>query len=166
MKNVIRWAVIVLAVALVAVQFYRPEKNQAPETPDDFIRAYRPPEQVETVLRAACYDCHSNQTRYPWYAEVMPLGWWLNDHVVEAKRELNFSEFGSYRVRRKFRKLEEMIEQVQKGEMPLASYRLIHLDAELTAAQREDFVAWVGAARDTLKATTPPDSLARPTPGR
>jgi hypothetical protein len=166
MKRVIRWVLVVLAVAFIAVQFYRPPTNSAPETADDFLRVYRPPEHVDAVLRAACYDCHSNQTRYPWYAHVMPVGWWLKDHIDDAKREVNFSEFGSYRVRRKFRKLEEMIEQVQKGEMPLASYRLIHTDAELTPAQKEEFVAWVGSVRDSIKATTPPDSLARQTPGR
>ncbi len=169
MKRIIRVALFAVAAALVTVQFFRPAKNIAPTTGDDFIGLYRPPTEVEQTLRVACYDCHSNQTRYPWYAEVMPLGWWLDDHIVEAKKELNFSEFGSYRIRRKFRKFEEMAEQVKLEEMPLASYRAIHFDASLSAAQKEGFIAWVESMRDTIRATTPPDSLARPArpaPGR
>jgi hypothetical protein len=165
MKKLLRWLLPGLLVALVAVQFIRPAKNDAPVTGDDFIARYQPPAEVETMLRVGCYDCHSNQTRYPWYAEVQPVAWWLSDHIADAKGELNFSEFGSYRIRRKFRKLEEMITQVEKGEMPIASYRLMHADAEFTRAQKDAFLQWVGAMRDSIKATTPPDSLARPKPG-
>lgn len=165
MKKVLRWLLVGLAGALVVAQFVRPPKESAPETADDFIAQCRPPAEVEWILRAGCYDCHSNQTRYPWYAEIQPVGWWLKEHIDDAKGELNFSEFGSYRVRRKYRKLEEMITQVEKGEMPIASYRLIHADAQFTPAQKELLTQWVGAVRDSIKAATPPDSLARPKPG-
>jgi hypothetical protein len=165
MKKILRWLVIVLAVAFIVAQFVRPEQRSARATDADFIARYRPPAEVASMLRAGCYDCHSDETRYPWYAEVQPVGWWLKDHIEEAKRELNFSEFGSYRVRRVYRKFEEMAEQVDKGEMPLASYRLMHGDADFTPAQKERFVAWVGAMRDSIKSATPADSLARPRPG-
>ncbi len=165
MKKIVRWALIVIAAGFVVLQFFRSPKNSAPADPAvDFIAQYHPPADVENVLRVGCYDCHSNETRYPWYAEVQPVGWWLNEHIKNAKGEVNFSEWGSYRVRRKFKKLEEMMTQVQKGEMPLPSYQLLHGDAKLSAEQTRRFLEWVGAMRDTIKATTPADSLARPRP--
>ena len=163
MKKIFKWLGILLAAGLVAIQFMRPPRNTAPENPaTDFIEQYHPPADVEGVLRVACYDCHSSNTRYPWYAEVQPVGWWINGHIEVAKKEVNFSDFGSYRVRRKYRKLEEMMKQVDTGEMPLPSYQIIHTDAKLTAAQREAFVDWVGSIRDALKAVTPADSLEPP----
>lgn len=165
MKKILRWVVIVLAVGFAALQLFRPPKNAAAEsTGDDFITHYQPPVELGNLLRVSCYDCHSNSTRYPWYAEIQPMGWWLADHITDAKAELNFSEFGSYRIRRKFRKLEEMVTEVEKDEMPLPSYRIIHTDAEFSPAQRELFLNWVGSLRDSIKANTHPDSLARPKP--
>ena len=165
MKKILRWALMAIAGGFIAVQFIRPPVNNAPADPAaDFIALNHPPQEVESVLRAGCYDCHSNETRYPWYAQVQPVGWWLNEHIVDAKGKLNFSEWGSYRVRRRYKKLEEMMTQVQKSEMPLPSYQLLHGDAKLSADQTKLFLEWIGAMRDTIKAATPADSLARPRP--
>ena len=165
MKRILRWVVMLAAAGLVVLQFMRPSRNIPPADPSaDFIAQYRPPGEIVNILRAGCYDCHSNETRYPWYAEIQPVGWWLNDHIEDAKGELNFSEWGSYRVRRRFRKLEEMITQVEKSEMPLPSYLWMHADAQLSSEQKRLFLEWVGAMRDTIKSTTPADSLARPHP--
>src|ERR1043165_4835298 len=107
-KKILRWFGITLVVALVVAQFFPPEKNVNPQTTaNDIVQAYGVPEDVTNVLHKACYDCHSNNTSYPWYTNIQPVGWWMADHVDEGKNELNFSEFGSFKTRRKLRKLKE-----------------------------------------------------------
>lgn len=112
------------------------------------------PDSIQHLLQTACYDCHSNHTNYPWYADVNPVGLWLNHHVNEGKRKLNFSEFALYDARRKAHKLEEIAESVEKHDMPLASYLWIHDEARLTAAQRKAIIDWANAAKTYL--TTQP----------
>ncbi|MBI3765427.1 MAG: heme-binding domain-containing protein, partial [Ignavibacteriales bacterium] len=151
-----------IAGLLVILQFIRPAKNiLRSDSQHDITKQFRPPPEIESILRTSCYDCHSDSTRYPWYAEVQPVGWWLNNHIHDAKQELNFSEFASYRLRRQYRKLEEMIKQVNEGEMPLPSYLIIHTDARLSQQEKDQFVAWVNAMRDTMKTSNPVDSLMR-----
>ena len=94
-------------------------------------------------------------------ATVQPFAWWLNDHIVEGKRELNFSGFASYSMRRKYKKMEEVIDQVDEGEMPLSSYTVIHRDAILSKEQKLALTTWATAIRDSMKATFPADSLKR-----
>jgi hypothetical protein len=102
-----------------------------------------------TLLKVACYDCHSNSTIYPWYSRITPVNWWLYDHIKEGKRELNFSEFtGSYK--RKMRKLEETAEQTEKHEMPISSYLWLHKEARLNDAQRKLIADWANNARRQL----------------
>jgi hypothetical protein len=141
-----------LIVVLVIIQFIRPSRNISPEPPgpNDFATLYTPPAGVRTVLEHACYDCHSNNTRYPWYANVQPIGWWLANHVNEGKRELNFSEFGTYTLKRKSRKLDAISDQVSNREMPLKSYTWIHADARLTDEQVNAVSAWMDALRDQV----------------
>jgi hypothetical protein len=98
---------------------------------------------------------------YPWYAQIQPAAWWLADHIKEGKKELNFSEFAGYRIRRQYKKLEEINELVKEGEMPLDSYLWIHNDAKLDEKQKLTLANWVTAIRDTMKATYPADSLVR-----
>ncbi len=135
---------LVLFVGLIGIQFYRPVKNLSAESPSphDLVEMYSPPVEVKDLLARACYDCHSNHTRYPWYAEIQPVGWWLADHVEEAKSHLNFSKFGSYTRKRQIHKLEEMIGELEEGEMPLTSYKLIHADARLTGEQINALINW------------------------
>jgi len=151
-----------LLILFVLIQFYRPKRNIAAQPqPEDITNAYAVPAQVNNILERSCYDCHSNNTHYPWYAEVQPVRWWLDDHVEEGKRELNFNAFKSYAPRRQYIKLEETIELVKEGEMPLSSYTLIHSDAKLNDAEKQTLYKWAQSIRDTMKATYPPDSLAR-----
>ncbi len=129
MKNFKRILVILLIV-LILIQFIHPERNlSASPSPAGISTIYPVSANVGTILKEACYDCHSNNTRYPWYANVQPVAWWLDDHTREGKRGLNFSEFASYRIGRQYRKLEQVIDEVKKGDMPLQSYTLIHTDA-------------------------------------
>jgi hypothetical protein len=155
----------VLAAILIAVQFIRPARN-ASSAPVDADSTGKPPipEDVRQILAVACFDCHTNNTRYPWYAEVQPVGWWLAGHIRDAKKQLNFDEFGLYQPRRKFGKFRQIEEQLDKGEMPLPSYLIIHKDAVLPAEKKELLIAWSRAMRDSLRAHYPPETLERRPP--
>ena len=105
MKKILKPVGIILIAALVIIQFFRPEKNLHPVGEDkDISAAVSIPANVQLILQTSCYDCHSSNTKYPWYASIQPVGWWLNDHVEEGKKEINFNEFASYSPRRKFKK--------------------------------------------------------------
>ena len=143
-----------VVVVFAAIQFIRPEPNvsstPAFSGPDDITVRYPTPPAVKQILAAACYDCHSNQTRYPWYAQVQPVGWYLAHHVNEARRELNFSKFGSYTAQRQLKKFEAMSDEVHEGSMPLKSYTLIHSDARLTPDQAKALSAWADGLAEQL----------------
>lgn len=138
-------------VLLAAAQLVRPEKNlSAASGPNDIAVKHPVPPKVLAVLHRACYDCHSNHTRYPWYAEVQPAGWWLNWHVSEGKRHLNFSEFGAYPAKRAGKKLDELIDEVEQHTMPLRSYTWVHRDARLTPEEVKLLTAWAEDLHDGL----------------
>lgn len=161
-KKIMKWTGLVLLGALVIIQFFRPTKNKSEGiSSNDITKLYAVPPDVQNILKTSCYDCHSNNTVYPWYAEVQPVAWWLNNHIEDGKRDLNFSEFASYRIRRQYKKLEEINELVKKDEMPLDSYLWIHKNAKLDEAKKLALANWVTAVRDTIKANYPADSLTR-----
>ena len=140
-----------LVLVLAAIQFFRPERNLGTTGgPDDITTRFAVPPDVQTVLASACYDCHSNRTRYPWYANVQPVGWWLAHHINEARGELNFSEFGAYSAKRAARKLATISDQVEQGDMPLRSYTWLHPAARLTAAQRKLITGWAQTQHDKI----------------
>jgi len=163
MKRFFKILFYTVLIALVLFQFYpKPEKNVAASiNANDITLVHNVPADVQQVLKTSCYDCHSNNTAYPWYSRVQPVSLWLGDHINEGKRELNFSEFGSYSIRRKYKKLEEINEQVKEDEMPLSSYTIIHRDAKLDNSKKLLLANWVTALRDSMKANYPADSLAR-----
>ncbi len=161
MKKYLRIALLSLLVLLALLQFVRPARNHSNDASRDISQAFAIPSDVQATLKTACYDCHSNDTHYPWYTEVQPVGLWLNHHVEEGKNELNFSEFTGYNLRRQYHKLEEIGEMVHEGEMPLSSYTLIHRDAVLSPEQQTSLVAWAAAMQDTMEAHYPLDSLVR-----
>ena len=142
---------LALLLVLLIMQFFRPQKNvAAQDQPQALKKQYAIPANVETTLQKACYDCHSNNTRYPWYAEVQPVAWYLADHVREGKEELNFDEFLSYPPRKQDHKLEEIIETQEEGTMPIASYTAIHKDANLTPKQKQEIIEWVTLIRQQI----------------
>jgi hypothetical protein len=160
--RILKTAIIILAIIFIGIQFFRPEKNLGSVDPAKEISAAVPvPAEIDAILRVSCYDCHSNVTRYPWYAEVMPAGWLLADHVEEGKGHLNFSEFAAGSLRRQYHKLEEISEQINQGEMPLKSYLILHGDAELTDAKKDALNRWVEASRASMRGRYPVDSLER-----
>ena len=151
-SRLFRHLLLVLAVLAIAAQFIRPARNlsAAPPGADDLTVMHPPPAEVKAVLARACFDCLSDNTRYPWYANVQPVAWWLAHHVNEGKRHLNFSDFGSLPAVRQYRKLGGVINVLKKHEMPLSSYTLIHTDARLTDAQTKSLTDWVTAIRAKL----------------
>ncbi|MEW6510789.1 MAG: heme-binding domain-containing protein [Bacteroidota bacterium] len=154
-----------LAAAFIVIQFIRPERNTPSSPTAEAAPAPLPiPDEVRQVLQTSCFDCHSNTTRYPWYAEIQPVGWWLAGHIRNAKQELNFDEFSAYPARRKFAKLRQIEEQITEGEMPLPAYTIIHRDAILPTEKKELLIAWTRAVEDSLRAAYPPDSLNRRSP--
>ena len=91
---------LVLLVVFIAMQFFRPAINtNTKELQNDFEKRMNVPTDVAALLKTACYDCHSNNTRYPWYNNIQPVAWWLNDHVIDGKKELNFDEYINRRPR-------------------------------------------------------------------
>ena len=144
--------IIWVLVALILVQFIRPARNNGDVFGrNDFTHEITVPDSVMKILKRSCFDCHSNKTVYPWYAEINPVGWWLNHHVNEGKNELNFSEFASYSPTKKQKKLEKTAKEVKEHKMPLDSYTWIHKDAILTAEQISALVSWTETAREELK---------------
>jgi hypothetical protein len=148
MKKKILWGILLL---FIAIQFIRPARNISDEiTQNDLTQQYNISTDITDLLDKACNDCHSNNTYYPWYANVQPIGWWLQHHVDEGKRELNFSEFGSYSPRKQDHKLEELIELVEKGAMPLSSYTLVHHDAKLSDEEKKTLTGWAKRLRTEI----------------
>lgn len=138
---------LALLVIIILIQFIRPSKNKATETSaNDISRHYSIPAKVDLVLKRSCNDCHSNNTTYPWYTNIQPVGWWMQRHVNEGKSHLNFSEFASYAPKRQHHKLEETIEMIKEKEMPLNSYLWMHGNAKLSAEDQTTLVNWA----DTL----------------
>lgn len=152
---------IALVVILVVIQFFRPEKNLSGENRNDISTRYAMSDSVKTILAVACNDCHSNKTEYPWYSNVQPVAWWLNGHIEDGKRHLNFSDFTSSSIARQNHKFEETIEVLEENEMPLSSYTWLglHSQANLTDEQKKTLMHWARTQMDTLKSQYPPDSL-------
>jgi hypothetical protein len=160
--KILKRVLLVLAGLLLILQFIRPPRNSSDGSmTSDITTRLGVPQDVQNILHTSCYDCHSNNTIYPWYAEIQPVGWFLNSDIQEGKRHLNFSEFALYPARRQLSKLNGMIEQINEDEMPLPIYLTMHHDAKLTQEKKDRLIAWANAMIDTIKATYPPDSLSR-----
>jgi len=155
----IKKILLFLLVAFVVMQAFRPAKNNSGDKSKDISLSYPISDSVTKIFDKACNDCHSNNTRYPLYAEIQPLAWWLNDHVTDGKKHFNLNEFSGYRIAKQYKKLEECIEQVKEGEMPLESYTLIHKEARLSDAEKQTLFDWCEAVRDSIKHKYPADSL-------
>jgi hypothetical protein len=142
---------LVLGLLFLGIQFVRPTKNlSTTPNPNDLTARHPTPPEVKRLLSVACYDCHSNNTRYPWYAEIQPLGWWLASHVRDGKAELNFSEFGAYDRKKAARRLEMSIDEIDGKKMPLPSYLITHGDARLSDAQIKLLSDWFDETREIV----------------
>lgn len=146
LKKGIKIFLVLALIALVAIQFIRPEKNNdGYKSVASFESETKPSEKVAVVLKENCYDCHSNQTQYPWYSEIAPFSLWLDDHIKHGKKHFNVSAWNDYTVKKKEHKMEEFVEMVEKGEMPLQSYTIIH--GNLSEDDKKLLLQWAGLVR-------------------
>lgn len=146
MKKYLRLRTFLLIALLIFIvmQFFRIDKANPVLTPDtDYLNMTKPPAEIAAMIKSACYDCHSNESKYPWYAEVAPISWIIKSHISEGRGKMNFSEWGNYQPGRRGHKTDECREMVEKSEMPLTSYKLLHPEARLTKLQKDSLVAWL-----------------------
>ena len=142
---------IIIIVSFILIQFFPIDKNNPVATPKmDFLQIKDTPEKTATLIRNSCYDCHSNESKYPWYANIQPFGWFLENHIQEGRKELNFSTFATYEKKRQTKKLDEAVEMLEKNEMPLDSYVIAHAEAKLSAADKKEVMDYFKfVAKDT-----------------
>jgi hypothetical protein len=142
---------IFLVFLLLAIQSIRIDKTTEPVNPEtDFIALTSANAEVANTLKIACYDCHSNQPSYPWYTNIAPVSWWIKHHINEGSHHLNFSIWGTYKEKRRNHKLDECVEMVEEGEMPMSSYTIMHGDAKLTDAQKLQLVEFFKAQKTVM----------------
>jgi hypothetical protein len=151
MIKIFKIVLMVALGALLLIQFIRPDKNEAGyEGVEHFENETKPTPEMASLLRANCYDCHSNQTNYPWYAEIAPVNYWLADHVKDGKKHFNVSAWNEYSIKKKDHKLEELLEMIEEGEMPLDSYTWLHGD--LSENDTKLLLQWATVVRLQYKA--------------
>ena len=139
---------IALIFILLMIQSIQIDKTIEPVNPTtDFISVTAANTEVAGLLKTACYDCHSNQPTYPWYTNMAPVSWWIKHHINEGSQHLNFSIWGTYSEKRKNHKLEECIEMIEEGEMPMYSYTLMHKEAKLADSQKLQLVEFFKALK-------------------
>jgi hypothetical protein len=144
-----RKILISIFIILAVIQFKRIDKSN-PETDvsADFVASLVNAEpEISKLIRNACYDCHSNETTYPWYTDVAPISWWIKGHVDHGREELNFSRWNTYNQERKSHKMEECAEKVEEKDMPLKSYTWLHPPAKLTDAERDKLVQFFNSRK-------------------
>lgn len=140
---------LALVAFLVVIQFFKIDKtNPAIDKKSDFLVMKNTPENVATLIKNACYDCHSNESVYPWYTNVQPIAWFVKNHIDEGREELNFSTFGTYDAVKQARKLKKAAREVLENEMPLSSYTIIHQNAKLTEEQTKTLEAYFTTMKD------------------
>jgi hypothetical protein len=142
---------IFLVFLFLVIQSIRIDKTTESVNPTtDFITLTSANAEVANTLKIACYDCHSNQPTYPWYTNIAPVSWWIKHHINEGSQHLNFSIWGTYSEKRKNHKLEECIEMIEEGEMPISSYTLMHGEAKLTDSQKLQLVEFFKALKNAM----------------
>ena len=143
MKKWIKYGLAGLVIFLVVAQFFPIDKTNPPvDQSKDYLTIAQPPAKISTMIKDACYDCRSNEVKYPWYTSVAPLSWWIKGHIDHGREHLNFSIWGDYSEKRKKHKLEECVEFVVDTRMPLFSYIIAHPEARMSEEERAEMVAW------------------------
>lgn len=143
MARVLKLLGLALALVLLVLQFFQPDQNKAPVDPDrDMLSLVSPDTEIAELIRKACYDCHSNQTDYPWYNRISPVSWYLEKHIREGKEELNFSIYGALDKAGKVGLYADFCDVLDAGTMPLQSYLLLHKSARLSQEERNLLCEW------------------------
>ncbi|QHI36565.1 hypothetical protein IMCC3317_19280 [Kordia antarctica] len=149
--KIIKIIAIIALVVLVGIQFVPTERNQSDSIPKtDFMLVNNVPNNIKKMVQVSCYDCHSNNTKYPWYNKVQPVAWFLEGHIKEGKAELNFNEWDSLSNRRKKSKLRSIIKQIESGKMPMNSYTFIHGDAAFSDIEKQEMIQWMTQLKDSI----------------
>jgi hypothetical protein len=151
MKKVWKIIIISLIIILIGIQFIRPEKNdKLVSQENDIVFHLQMPSDVKKKIVDACYDCHSNRTRYPFYNNIAPVSWIMARHVKQGKAHMNFSEWATYDKKKQLKYLTEICEVLTDGEMPLKSYKLMHSNAVIDPGQVDAICAWTEAAGEEV----------------
>ncbi len=150
MKPKLKKIALVFFLMFVAIQFYQPKQNISSsfDIGKNFSNNYKVPPSVLNSLQKACYDCHSNDTKYLWYDYIQPGRMFVESHIKNGKEELNFNEFTSYSNRKQQSKLEAISKQIKSGDMPLSSYTLLHYDAVLNETQKQEIITWINSIKE------------------
>jgi hypothetical protein len=154
MKKKLKWIFVALVAVFALMQFINPARTNPPLPPGGDISATNPPPQIAALLHAACYDCHSYETKWPWYSHVAPVSWLLVSDVNGGRERLNFSDWPKDS-ERAAKKMDRMSEELDYKEMPPAKYTLLHPEARLTPDQRKQLMQWLDATAEQLKAASP-----------
>ena len=145
MKKVLKIILATVLFIFIAIQFYQPalnvDKGQVYTT--DFTQVYKMPIEVKAMLQTSCYDCHSNNTNYVWYDYIQPARTLVENHIKNAKQDLNFNEWGTYSNRKQERLLNSIKEQIETKQMPLSSYTIMHENAKLNDEQIKVLTNWL-----------------------
>jgi len=152
MKKKIKWVLIGAIVVFGVLQLFNPPHINPP-VKTDFITAAAPPASVAASMRAACYDCHSDETEWPLYSRIAPVSWLIASDVNEGRKHLNLSEWPDEPAR-VAKQLDRINEVIDYREMPLKKYTVLHPDANLSDAQRKEVLDWTGATADKLRGAT------------
>ena len=133
----LRWILIGVAAVLVLIQLVPVDRSNPPATEKLVM-----PDNVQQIMQRSCFDCHSNETVWPWYSYVAPVSWLVKHDVEEGREHLNFSEWDKLNQKRKMKRLEEIVEEVEEGKMPMPIYLIMHGDAEVSAAELAVLREW------------------------
>ncbi len=149
--NRVRQLLFALLVVFIVIQFMQPARNESGQAVQpDISNTYNIPDTIYALFKNACFDCHSNNTNYPWYSKIQPMGWFIERDIENGKAKLNFSELGSLSTRRQMSKLQEVENRINDGTMPLPSYKLMHHNARLTKEERKLLVGWIEETKDSI----------------
>jgi hypothetical protein len=150
--KIVKNIVLVLLVAFVGIQFIPTERNQSDiVSATDFMLVNNVQNKLKSKLQVSCYDCHSNNTIYPWYNKIQPVAWFLEDHINDGKKELNFNEWDTYSDRRKKSKLRSIAKQIESDEMPLFSYTLVHKSAIFSEEDKLMVINYMKGLKDSIE---------------
>ncbi len=144
--KIVKKILVTLLIVFVLIQFYRLEKNNTDYRElTAFVDDTKPSEEVKAILEKHCYDCHSNKTNYPWYSEIAPVSFWIGHHVEEGNEHFNLSKWDNYKTKKRDHKLDELIEEIEEGKMPLNSYTWLH--GSITEEEKESLITWAKEVR-------------------
>ena len=143
MRLILKFLLLTMIIGFVALQFFQPTKNQSTDTQDLIFNHEQIPENVQQIFKNACMDCHSNNTNYLWYHKISPVSWLINKHIVEGKKELNFSEWGEMDNYDKIGAIEDIRQELEQKTMPIKQYVIMHKEARLTDEDRAAVFAWI-----------------------